>query len=93
MFRRPIIVFQFSKWQGAYVDTGHVLPSGRKLVVPVTHSHLELSFRGKVSADLEHVAGVTPEAGHRELLERRAMRIRQRLWEGLPKDWDPRYSG
>ncbi len=47
----------------------------------------------KVSADLEHVAGQESDPDHRLLLEHRAMRIRQRLWEGMPKAWEPRYGG
>ena len=43
----------------------------------------------RVSADLEHVAAQT-EPAHRGRLEQRAMRIRQRLWEGMPEEWEPR---
>lgn len=42
-----------------FVDTGLRLPSGKKLIVPVTHSHLELSIRGpRVNADVIYYLGV-----------------------------------
>lgn len=42
-----------------YVDTGLRLPSGKKLTVPVSHSHLELNIRGPlVNADMVYYLGV-----------------------------------
>lgn len=48
-----------------YVDTGVILPSGRKVVVPVTHSHVEIALRGKVAADLTFFLGVDGAASFR----------------------------
>ena len=42
-----------------YVDTGERLPGGRELVVPVSHSELELRLRGaSVNADVIYYFGV-----------------------------------
>ncbi len=41
-----------------WVDTGFLLPSGRRLVVPVTHSEVEIALRGKVNADLSFFFGI-----------------------------------
>lgn len=48
-----------------FVDTGLTLPGGRRLIVPVTHSHLELTLRGKVNADLTFFFGVDGAAKFR----------------------------
>ena len=47
----------------------------------------------KVSADLEHIAGDQPNPAHREMIERRAMLIRKRLWDGMPREWESKYGG
>ncbi len=42
-----------------WVDTGNVLPSGRKLIVPVAHSELDISIRGpRVNVDMSYYLGV-----------------------------------
>lgn len=41
----------------------------------------------RVAQDLEHVAALTPEGEHRELLLRRAQRIRERVHQGPPDGW------
>lgn len=54
---------QGDKWVSVvtplWVDTGDVLPSGRKLIVPVTHSELDISIRGpRVNVDMSYYLGV-----------------------------------
>src|SRR6185295_10249640 len=41
-----------------YIDTGKVLPSGRPVIVPVVHSHFEMTIRGRVNADLVFYFGM-----------------------------------
>ena len=48
-----------------YTDTGHTLPSGRKLIVPVAHSHLAIRVRGRVNADMSFFFGVDGAADFR----------------------------
>ena len=49
-----------------WVDTGVTLPGGRKLVVPVTHSELDISIRGpRVNAELSWFFGVDGLASFR----------------------------
>lgn len=49
-----------------WVDTGVTLPGGRKLVVPVTHSELDVSIRGpRVNAELSWFYGVDGLAAFR----------------------------
>lgn len=49
-----------------WADTGVVLPSGRKLVVPITHSELDISIRGpRVNVELSWFFGVDGIAAFR----------------------------
>ncbi|MDX6768719.1 MAG: hypothetical protein SF051_04250 [Elusimicrobiota bacterium] len=49
-------------------DTGIVLPSGRRLIVPIPHSELDLSIRGpRVNAELSWFFGVDGKAAFRPL--------------------------
>ncbi len=49
-------------------DTGIVLPSGRRLIVPVPHSELDISVRGpRVNAELSWFFGVDGKAAFRPL--------------------------
>ena len=41
-----------------WVDTGFLLSSGKRLVIPVTHSEVEISLRGRVNADLSFFFGI-----------------------------------
>lgn len=51
-----------------WVDTGLVLPSGRKLIVPVTHSGIDFSIRGpKVNVEFSYYLGLGGSARFRAL--------------------------
>ncbi len=51
-----------------WVDTGLTLPSGRKLIVPVTHSGIDFSIRGpKVNVEFSYYLGLGGSARFRAL--------------------------
>ena len=48
-----------------YVDTGLTLSNGKRLIVPVAHSHLAIEWRGTVNADLTFFFGIDGKASFR----------------------------